>query len=160
MDHLLGPPPSPTTDYKIGQVVYWFSDKMMKALPVIIQEENHQKTINGHRITYKVAVGAPGNQKTFDLARMGGTIYPSISGVRQALSERFNAFIEMTCQNIAQTEQAWYGIVSTDVDGGLDPAAGSSKQEEEKIEPEAVFNQLEQIGNNVVHINGNEAYKK
>lgn len=132
---------------------------MMKALPVIIQEENYQKTISGQRVTYKVAVGPPGSQKIYDLSKMGGSIYPSISGVRQALSERFNAFIEMTCQNIAQTEQTWYGIVSTDVDGGLDPAAGGSKQQEEKIEPETVFTELQNVGN-MVQINGNEAYRQ
>ncbi len=157
MDHLLGQTAEAQgTGYSIGQVVYWFSDKAMKALPVIIHEEIHQRTITGNRYTYKVAVGPQGSQKIYDLSKMGGAIYPSISGVRQALSERFNHFIETTCGQIAQTEQAWYGIVSTDVEGGLDTTAGNSNKPEDKIEPETVLQELQNLGN-VVTVNGNQA---
>ncbi|NBP04439.1 MAG: hypothetical protein EBU90_31015, partial [Proteobacteria bacterium] len=58
--------------FAIGQVIYVLSDKTQTVLPGIVQEEIHHRSIDGEKVSYRVAIGPPNKQRVVDLATVDG----------------------------------------------------------------------------------------
>ena len=114
--------------FAIGQVIYVLSDKTQTVLPGIVQEEIHHRSIEGEKISYRVAIGPPNKQRVVDLATVDGEVYGDINEVRSVLISRLTAFVDELCNTTNERVNQWYHQTtrtptSISNNGKLDPAA-------------------------------------
>lgn len=114
--------------FAIGQVIYVLSDKSQTVLPGIVQEEIHHRSIDGEKVSYRVAIGPQGKQRVVDLATVDGEVYGDLNEVRNVLVSRLTAFVDDLCNTTNERVNQWYHTASKTVttatsNGKLDPAA-------------------------------------
>lgn len=114
--------------FAIGQVIYVLSDKTQTVLPGIVQEEIHHRSIDGEKVSYRVAIGPQGKQRVVDLATVDGEVYGDLNEVRNVLVSRLTAFVDDLCNTTNERVNQWYhntqrAPTSTTSNGKLDPAA-------------------------------------
>lgn len=114
--------------FAIGQVIYVLSDKTQTVLPGIVQEEIHHRSIDGEKVSYRVAIGPPNKQRVVDLATVDGEVYGDLNEVRNVLISRLTAFVDDLCNTTDERVSEWYhstakAPTTTASNGKLDPAA-------------------------------------
>lgn len=114
--------------FAIGQVIYVLSDKTQTVLPGIVQEEIHHRSIDGEKVSYRVAIGPQGKQRVVDLATVDGEVYGDLNEVRNILVSRLTAFVDDLCNSTNERVNQWYhnsqrATTATTSNGKLDPAA-------------------------------------
>jgi len=114
--------------FAIGQVIYVLSDKTQTVLPGIVQEEIHHRTIDGEKVSYRVAIGPPNKQRVVDLATVDGEVYGNLDEIRNVLIARLTAFVDDLCNTTNERVNQWYHAntrtqTTTTNNGKLDPAA-------------------------------------
>lgn len=114
--------------FAIGQVIYVLSDKTQTVLPGIVQEEIHHRSIEGEKVSYRVAIGPQGKQRVVDLATVDGEVYGDLNEIRNVLISRLTAFVDDLCNTTNERVNQWYhntqrSVASTTSNGKLDPAA-------------------------------------
>lgn len=114
--------------FAIGQVIYVLSDKTQTVLPGIVQEEIHHRSIDGEKVSYRIAIGPQGKQRVVDLATVDGEVYGDINEVRNVLISRLTAFVDDLCNTTNERVNQWYhttskSVTTTTSNGKLDPAA-------------------------------------
>ena len=114
--------------FAIGQVIYVLSDKTQTVLPGIVQEEIHHRSIEGEKVSYRVAIGPPNKQRVVDLATVDGEVYGDLNEVRNVLISRLTAFVDDLCNTTNERVSQWYQSsnrtpTTTTNNGKLDPAA-------------------------------------
>jgi hypothetical protein len=113
--------------FAIGQVIYVLSDKTQTVLPGVVQEEIHHRSIDGEKVSYRVAIGPPNKQRVVDLATVDGEVYGDLSEVRNVLISRLTAFVDDLCNTTTERVGQWYHAtnrapIATSANGKLDPA--------------------------------------
>lgn len=114
--------------FSIGQVIYVLSDKTQTVLPGIVQEEIHHRSIEGEKVSYRVAIGPPNKQRVVDLATVDGEVYGDLEEVRNVLVSRLTVFVDDLCNTTSERVSQWYHSTSRTPaaptnNGKLDPAA-------------------------------------
>ena len=114
--------------FAIGQVIYVLSDKTQTVLPGIVQEEIHHRSIEGEKVSYRVAIGPPNKQRVVDLATVDGEVYGDLNEVRNVLINRLTAFVDDLCTTTSERVNQWYHTTNRQTmpsnnNGKLDPAA-------------------------------------
>jgi hypothetical protein len=114
--------------FAIGQVIYVLSDKTQTVLPGIVQEEIHHRSIDGEKVSYRVAIGPQGKQRVVDLATVDGEVYGDLNEVRNVLIARLTAFVDDLCNTTNERVNQWYHNTqrtptTPSGNGKLDPAA-------------------------------------
>lgn len=114
--------------FAIGQVIYVLSDKTQTVLPGIVQEEIHHRSIEGEKVSYRVAIGPPNKQRVVDLATVDGEVYGDLNEVRNVLVGRLTAFVDDLCNTTNERVGQWYhstgrSTTTPTSNGKLDPAA-------------------------------------
>ena len=114
--------------FAIGQVIYVLSDKTQTVLPGIVQEEIHHRSIDGEKVSYRVAIGPQGKQRVVDLATVDGEVYGDLNEVRNVLVSRLTAFVDDLCNTTNERVNQWYhntqrATTTATSNGKLDPAA-------------------------------------
>jgi len=109
-------------------VIYVLSDKTQTVLPGIVQEEIHHRSIDGEKVSYRVAIGPQGKQRVVDLATVDGEVYGDINEVRNVLISRLTAFVDDLCNTTNERVNQWYhnsqrAPTAITNNGKLDPAA-------------------------------------
>lgn len=122
--------------FTIGQVIYVLSDKTQTVLPGIVREEIHHRSLDGEKVSYRVAIGPPTKQRVVDLATVDGEVYGDLSEVRNVLISRLTAFVDELCNTTAGRVDQWYG--------SLNKPPGHVQQPGEKLDPSVLMNEMSQ----------------
>jgi hypothetical protein len=119
--------------FSIGQVIYVLSDKTQTVLPGIVQEEIHHRSIEGEKVSYRVAIGPPNKQRVVDLATVDGEVYGDLEEVRNVLVSRLTVFVDDLCNTTSERVSQWYHSTNRT------PAAATSNG---KLDPAALMNEV------------------
>jgi hypothetical protein len=96
--------------FSIGQVVYILSSRGQTIIPAMVIEEATVQTLNGKKVSWKFAIGAPGKQqKIVDSAQIDGDVFTSLDEVKVLLTARLGKFIETLLGQAQKHEEAWFG---------------------------------------------------
>jgi len=115
-------------NFAIGQVIYVLSDKTQTVLPGIVQEEIHHRSIDGEKVSYRIAIGPPNKQRIVDLSTVDGEVYGDLNEVRNVLISRLTVFVDDLCATTNERVNQWYQSnartsTTTNSNGKLDPVA-------------------------------------
>lgn len=125
-------------NFTIGQVIYVLSDKTQTVLPGIVREEIHHRSLDGEKVSYRVAIGPPTKQRIVDLSTVDGEVYGDLSEVRNVLVSRLTAFVDDLCNSTTDRVNQWYGQTNKPT---------NTQQPGEKLDPSVLMNEVSS-GNN------------
>lgn len=116
-------------NFQIGQIIYLLSEEAEAIVPAIVVEEQTVRKLDGHQVSWKVAVGPPNKRKEVDSNNLKGELHTSLDDIRTIMTQRLNDFVNGLLDGAKKRTEAWYGqhIVEQakeDGSGGkIDPAA-------------------------------------
>lgn len=115
--------------FQIGQIIYLLSEEAEAIVPAIVIEEQTIRKLDGHQVSWKVAVGPPNKRKEVDSNNLKGELHTSLDDIRTIMSERLNNFVNGLIDGAKKRTEVWYGqhiVEQTKEDGSggkIDPAA-------------------------------------
>ena len=96
-------------NYKVGQLLYYCSEKTMKIIPVQVVEEVTRVTLEGEVKKYIVLL--PDNERSkIDLDKIDSNIFSTIEEVKNFLKENTLKSIEKMANNAASLSKRAFGI--------------------------------------------------
>jgi len=137
--------------YKIGQIVYILSGKGQAIIPAMIVEQMTVQTLDGVRVSWKLAIGAKNNpnkpQQVVESDNINGEIFGSLEAVKTALETKLKNFIASITRDAKKRTQVWYGSQIKNAAAKKAAAANpASPAANGKIDPEDLLQDLETDG--------------
>ena len=96
-------------NYKVGQLLYYCSDKTMKIIPVQVIEEVTRVTLEGEIKKYIVLL--PDNERSkIDLDKINENVFPSIEEVKNFLKKNTLKSIESMAKSASALSERAFGV--------------------------------------------------
>lgn len=128
---------TPIKNISIGQVVYVLSKKTQTIVPAMVIEETTVNTLEGKKVTWKVAVGPEGaKRKIVDSADLNGEVFSSLEEVQNLLKKRLSEFVDKVVTDARKNENSWYGKIKNNKINTPAPPTTSNKIDPENLMPD------------------------
>ena len=128
---------TPIKNISIGQVVYVLSKKTQTIVPAMVIEETTVNTLEGKKVTWKVAVGPEGaKRKIVDSADLNGEVFSSLEEVQNLLKKRLSEFVDKVVTDARKNENSWYGKIKNNKINTPSPPTTSNKIDPENLMPD------------------------
>jgi len=132
----------PKKEIQIGQVVYVLSNKTQAIVPALVVEETTVNTLEGKRITWKVAVGPEGpKRKVVDSTNLNGEIFSSLKDVEEYLKTRLTKIIDKAVSDAHKNESVWYSKIKPQTTN----VPNKPQTDNGKLDPESLISDFNEI---------------